>query len=81
MSSLDLGEALWCILFEGGLLRIVEDCWEGVPRRLIKGEDHGFISKQYISIGMRPFRKTKSTSKVMRAYKWTISYHCGESGS
>ena len=34
-------------------------------------DDHGFISKEYISIGMRPFGETKS--KAMRAY--TLSGH------
>ena len=30
------------------------------------GNDHGFIGKEYISIGMRPFREAKS--KATRAY-------------
>ena len=36
----------------------------GLCRELLGG-DHGFISKEYISTGMRPFGKTKG--KVMRA--------------
>ena len=41
--------------------------------------DHEFITKEYISIGMRPFGE--AVSKTMRVYcsKWTISYHCGDS--
>ena len=39
-----------------------EDCWKRSPTST---NDHGFISKEYISIGMRSFRETKS--KTMRA--------------
>ena len=35
--------------------------------------DHGFISKEYISIGMRPFGEAQS--KVMRAYAQSGRYH------
>ena len=44
-------EVLWCTLFEG---KIIENCWEGVLHPLIKGMIMG-LSKEYISIGMRPF--------------------------
>ena len=47
-------------MFEG---RIVENCWEGVPNL---GNDHGFIRKKYISIGMRPVGEAQS--KAMRVY-------------
>ena len=35
--------------------------------------NHGFISKEYISIGTRPPEKTKS--KTMRAYTQSGQYH------
>ena len=37
------------------------------------GNDHEFISKEYISIGTRPFGKTKS--KAMRACAQSEQYH------
>ena len=37
------------------------------------GNDHGFISKEYISIGMRPFRETQS--KAMKAYAQSGQYY------
>jgi len=37
------------------------------------GNDHGFISKKYISIGMRCFGEAQS--KVMRAYAQSGQYH------
>ena len=37
------------------------------------GNDHGFISKEYTSIGMRPFEKAQS--KVIRAYTQRRQYH------
>ena len=37
------------------------------------GNDHEFIGKEYISIGTRPFGKTKS--KGMRAYAQSEQYH------
>ena len=40
---------------------------------LIKGVDHELISKEYISIGMRPFGKTKS--KSMRVNAQRGQYH------
>ena len=36
-------------------------------------KDHGFISKEYISIGTRPFREAQS--KAMRAYAPNGQYH------
>ena len=44
---------------------MIEDGWEGVP--------HGFISKKYISIGMRSFGEAKN--KVTRAYVQSGQYH------
>ena len=44
----------------------VEDCWEG------EEDDHEFISKEYISIGMRSFGETKS--KIMRVYAQSGQY-------
>ena len=35
--------------------------------------DHEFISKEYISIGTRTFRETKS--KAMRTYAQSRQYH------
>ena len=35
--------------------------------------DHEFISKEYISIGTKPLRETKS--KAMRAYAQSRQYH------
>ncbi|KAG7012728.1 Alpha-ketoglutarate-dependent dioxygenase alkB [Cucurbita argyrosperma subsp. argyrosperma] len=46
---------------------------EGVPRWANLGDDYEFINKEYISIGTRPFGKTKS--KVMRAYAQSGQYH------
>ena len=40
--------------------------------------DHGFISKEYISIGVRPFVEAQKSHESLYS-KWTISYHCGES--
>jgi len=37
------------------------------------GNDHGFIGKEYISIGMRPVEEAES--KVMRAYAQSGQYH------
>ena len=37
------------------------------------GNDHGFISKEYIFIGMRFFWEAQS--KVMRAYAQSGQYH------
>ena len=37
------------------------------------GNDHGFISKEYIYIGMRPFGEAES--KAMRAYTQSGQYH------
>ena len=37
------------------------------------GNDHGFISKEDISIGMRPFGEVQS--KAMRAYAQSVQYH------
>ena len=37
------------------------------------GNDHGFISKEYISIGLRPFEEIKS--KAIRAYTQSGQYH------
>ena len=47
---------------------VVEDRWEGGsdPALANLGNDHGFISKEYISIGTRPFGKAQS--KAMSAY-------------
>ena len=45
----------------------------GSPTLANLGNDHGFISKEYISIGMRPFGETKS--KAMRAYAQSGQYH------
>ena len=45
----------------------------GSPTLANLGNDHGFISKEYISIGMRPFGETKS--KTMRAYAQSGQYH------
>ena len=44
-----------------------------------KLDDHGFISKEYISIGMRPFGEAQSKAIESLCSKWTISYHCGKS--
>ena len=35
--------------------------------------DHGFIGKEYISIGVRPFGEAKS--KAMRAHAQSGQYH------
>ena len=37
------------------------------------GNDHGLISKEYISIGKRPF--VEAQSKVMRTYAQSEQYH------
>ena len=37
------------------------------------GNDHGFISKEYISIGMRPFGEAQS--KAIRTYAQSGQYH------
>ena len=37
------------------------------------GNDHGFISKEYISNGMRPFGEAQS--KAVRAYAQSGQYH------
>ena len=57
-------------------------------RRPLKGGSimyfvrHEFISKKYISIGMRYFGEAQSkatrTSHKNLCSKWTISYHCGD---
>ena len=51
----------------------------GSPTLANLGNDHGFIGKKYISIGMRPFGEIKNN--VMRAYAQSgqISYHFGGS--
>ena len=52
-----------------GLDLLYSRCWEllGVSLTLTNlGNDHEFISKEYISIGMRPFWEAQS--KVMRVY-------------
>ena len=46
-------------------------CWERVWANL--GNDCGFISKEYISIGTRPFREVQS--KVMKVYAQSRQYH------
>ena len=51
----------------------IEDCWERSPTSANHGVDHGFISNEYISFGMRPFRETES--KTMRAYAQNEQYH------
>ena len=44
----------------------IEDSWEGVPHANL-GNDHGFISKEYISIGMRPSGEAQSkATRVVR---------------
>ena len=47
----------------------------GSPTLANLGNDHGFISKEYISIGMsmRPFGEAQS--KAMRAYAQSGQYH------
>ena len=50
----------------------VEDCWERSPTSTNLGNDHGFISKEYISIGTRHFGKVQS--KAMRAYAQNGQY-------
>ena len=53
-----------------------EDCREllgGSPTLANLGNDHEFISKEYISIGMRPFGEAQS--KAMRAYAQSGQYH------
>ena len=47
---------------------IVEHGWEQVP-----GDDHRFISKEYISIGKRPYGETES--KTTRVYAQSGQYH------
>ena len=34
------------------------------------------MSKEYTSIGMRPFGEIKSKATRAYAQKWSISYHC-----
>ena len=43
------------------------------------GNDRGFISKEYISIGMRPFGENPKQNHESLCSKLTISYNCGES--
>jgi len=45
----------------------------GSPTLTNLGNDHGFISKEYISISTRPFGKTKN--KTMKAYAQSRQYH------
>ena len=45
----------------------------GSPTLANLGNDHEFISKEYISTGMRPFGEVQS--KVMRAYAKSGQYH------
>ena len=45
----------------------------GSPTLANLEEDHGFISKESISIGMRPFGEAQS--KAMRAYAQSGQYH------
>ena len=42
------------------LLVYVEDCWERVPTLANLGNNHGFISKEYISIGTRLLGEPKA---------------------
>ena len=52
------------------------DCWElsgGSPTLPNLGNNHGFISKEYISIGTRLFGETQS--KSMRGYAQSGQYH------
>ena len=42
-------------------------------RGLLGGNDHGFISKEYISIGTRPFGEAQN--KVTRPYAQSGQYH------
>ena len=53
-----------------------ENCWgllRGNPTLANLGNDHGFISKEYFSIDMRPFGGPQS--KAMRAYTPSGQYH------
>ena len=53
-----------------------EDCWGllgGRPTLTNLGNDDGFISKEYIFIGMRLFGEAQS--KAMRAYAQSGQYH------
>ena len=45
----------------------------GSPTLANLGNDHGFISKEYIFIGMRPFEEDQS--KAIRAYAQSEQYH------
>ena len=45
----------------------------GSPTLANLGNDHGFISKEYISICMRPFGEAQS--KTMRIYAQSGQYH------
>ena len=42
------------------------------------GNDHGFINKEYISIGTRPFGEVQS--KATRAYTRSEQYHTNVEG-
>ena len=59
-------------VLSSGLVKYVEDCWERSPTSTNQGVDREFISKEYISIGIRSFRETKN--KVMRAYGQSRQY-------
>ena len=52
-----------------------EDCWEllgGNPTLVNLENDHGFIGKEYIFIGTRPFGEAQS--KTMKAYAQSGQY-------
>ena len=76
-SSLDLGEVVQGLHRPQGRLYGVLCSWGGLlggSSTLANLEnDHGFISKEYISIDMRPFGETKN--KTMRAYAQSGQYH------
>ena len=59
--------ALSCIYVYRWKPSYVEDCG--------RESDHEFISKEYISVGMRPFGGSPKQSHESLCSKWTISYH------
>ena len=65
-------------LFEGSIGRLYgvlcsrRGLLGGSPTLANLENDHGFISKEYISIGMKPFGEA---SKAMRAYAQSEQYH------
>ena len=54
---------------------------DGSPTSTNLGNDHGFISEEYLLHWYEAFWGNPKQSHESLCSKWTISYHCGESCS